>query len=58
MSTSSRSTPAEQRPPAEGQIDGHPRGTLVIVIVYGLLFALGWIAMYVYGFLARGAPHP
>jgi hypothetical protein len=37
---------------------GHPRGTLVIVILFGLLFALGWVAMYVYGFLARGAPHP
>jgi hypothetical protein len=36
---------------------GHPRGTLAIVIVFGLLFVLGWIAMYVFGFLARGAPH-
>jgi hypothetical protein len=36
---------------------GHPRGTLAIVIVFGLLFLLGWIGMYVFGFLARGAPH-
>jgi hypothetical protein len=36
---------------------GHPRGTLVIVIVFGLLFGLAWFAMYVFGFLGRGAPH-
>ncbi len=35
----------------------HPRGTLVIVILFGLLFALGWFAMYVFRFLGRGAPH-
>jgi hypothetical protein len=37
---------------------GHPRGTLAIVIVFGLLFALGWLAMYLYRFLPGGAPHP
>jgi len=37
---------------------GHPRGTLAIVIVFGSLFLLGWLAMYVYMFLQRGAPHP
>lgn len=36
---------------------GHPRGTLVIVTIFGGLFALGWIAMYVWRFLGRGAPH-
>ena len=35
----------------------HPRGTLAIVAVFGALFALGWIAMYVWGFLGRGATH-
>ena len=35
----------------------HPRGTLAIVCIFGLLFALGWIAMYVLVFLERGAPH-
>lgn len=35
---------------------GHPRGTLAIVIVYALLFALGWLALYIFGFLPRGAP--
>jgi hypothetical protein len=34
---------------------GHPRGTLAIVGLYGLLLVLGWIAMYV-TFLERGAP--
>jgi len=36
---------------------GHPRGTLTIVIIFGLLFALGWLAMYLFLFLGRGAPH-
>jgi hypothetical protein len=37
---------------------GHPRGTLAIVIVYGALFVLGWLGMYLGRFLAHGAPHP
>jgi hypothetical protein len=37
---------------------GHPRGTLAIVILYGLLFALGWVGLYVFEFLPRGAPQP
>jgi hypothetical protein len=36
---------------------GHPRGTLAIVIVFGLLFALAWLGTYVFVFLERGAPH-
>ena len=36
---------------------GHPRGTLAIVAVFGLLFALGWLATYFLIFLGRGAPH-
>ena len=39
------------------QIIGHPRGTLAIVIVFGVLFALAWFATYVLVFLGRGAPH-
>jgi hypothetical protein len=35
---------------------GHPRGTLAIVLVYGVLFALGWLALYVFEFLPRGLP--
>ena len=36
---------------------GHPRGTLAIVLIFGALFFFGWLAMYVFMFLARGAPH-
>jgi hypothetical protein len=35
----------------------HPKGTLAIVILYGLLFAAGWVALYVFEFLPRGAPN-
>ena len=35
----------------------HPKGTLAIVILYGLLFAVGWILLYVFEFLPRGAPN-
>jgi hypothetical protein len=35
----------------------HPRGTLAIVVVFGLLFALGWVAVYLFVFLQRGVPH-
>lgn len=37
---------------------GHPRGTLAIVLIYALLFALGWLGLYVFQFLGRGAPQP
>jgi hypothetical protein len=37
---------------------GHPRGTLAIVIIYGLLFGLGWLGLYLYVFLPRGLPQP
>jgi hypothetical protein len=36
---------------------GHPRGTLAIVTIFGLLFALAWLAMFLITFLGRGAPH-
>jgi len=36
---------------------GHPRGTLAIVIIFGALVILGWLAMYLFLFLQRGAPH-
>jgi hypothetical protein len=34
----------------------HPRGTVAIVFVFGALFGLGWLALYVLRFLAIGAP--
>lgn len=36
----------------------HPRGTLVIVMLFAALFGLAWLAMYVFRFLERGALHP
>jgi len=36
---------------------GHPRGTLAIVILFGLAFGIAWFAMYFFEFLGRGAPH-
>jgi hypothetical protein len=35
----------------------HPRGTIAIVVIFGALFGLGWFAMYLYRFMATGAPH-
>ena len=37
---------------------GHPRGTLVILFIYGLLFGLGWLALFFFEFVPRGTPHP
>lgn len=37
---------------------GHPKGTLAIVAVYGLLFVLGWLALYLFVFVPRGAVTP
>ena len=37
---------------------GHPRGTLAIVLLYGLVFAMIWLGLYFFEFLPRGAPHP
>ena len=35
----------------------HPRGTLVIVLLFALLFGLAWLGTYLFLFLGRGAPH-
>ncbi len=34
-----------------------PRGTLAIVVIFGVLFALTWVAIYFSLFMERGAPH-
>lgn len=55
-----RETPSPSDPRATSDSDvpetGHPRGTLAIVAIYGLLLVLGWFAMYFLRFLGRGAP--
>ncbi len=50
--------PVDKSPAGDPAIDnlGHPRGTLAIVILYGILFALGWIALYFLEFSSRGMP--
>jgi hypothetical protein len=50
--------PTTSIPPAGHSADDleHPRGTLAIVILFGVLFALGWLAMYFLRFVAVGAP--
>jgi hypothetical protein len=35
----------------------HPRGTLVIVAVFAVLLALGWLIFYFYLYLGRGGTH-
>lgn len=47
-----RTAEAELPPGSE-----HPRGTLAIVIIFGVLFALGWFAMYFLRFMATDVPH-
>lgn len=36
-------------------VGGHPKGTLAIVAIYGLLFAAGWLILYFGVFVPRGA---
>jgi hypothetical protein len=38
-------------------LSGHPRGTLALVILMGLLYGVGWLAMYFGAFVERGLPH-
>jgi hypothetical protein len=35
-------------------IGTHPKGTLAIVAIYGLLFVLGWLILYFFVFVPRG----
>lgn len=49
--TADRPDPAPDEPVDVG---GHPRGTLAIVGIYGLLFVVGWLFIYFGVFLPRG----
>lgn len=42
----------------ESEAHHHPVGTLAIVGVYGVLFVVGWLVVYVYVYLSRGAVTP
>lgn len=48
-----------ESPQGQGdQHPAHPIGTLVVIGVYGLLFAIGWLAVYLFLFLPRGRVTP
>ena len=36
----------------------HPKGTLLLVGLYGVLFAVGWFAVYFLVYLRRGGVTP
>lgn len=44
--------PSSEQP---SDVGSHPKGTLAIVGVYGLLFVLGWLVIYFFVFIPRGA---
>lgn len=44
--------------PDSPKLGDHPRGTLALVGLYGLLFVAGWLAVYFLLYLPRGAVTP
>lgn len=36
----------------------HPKGTLFLMGLYGLLFIVGWFAVYLFVYLRRGGVTP
>lgn len=41
-----------------GRGGGHPKGTLFLIGLYGVLFAVGWFAIYLFVYLRRGGVTP
>lgn len=41
-----------------GDFGQHPRGTLALVGLYGVLFAVGWLLFFFLLYLPRGAVTP
>ena len=44
--------------PPEPNVARHPRGTLFVVGLYGVVFAAAWFAVYVFVYLRRGGVTP
>ncbi len=45
-------------PSRQPDLGDHPKGTLAIVGLYGLLFVVGWLAFFFFLYLPRGAVTP
>lgn len=43
---------------APTDVGSHPKGTLAIVGIYGVLFLLGWLVVYFFVFVPRGTLTP
>lgn len=41
--------------PELADLPPHPVGTLAVLLIYALLFVVGWVALFLL-FLGRGAP--
>ncbi len=40
------------------QHTAHPKGTLLVIGLYGILFVVGWFAVYLLVYLKRGGVTP
>jgi hypothetical protein len=45
---------AEEPTTGSSEIPSHPKGTLAIVAIYGLMFVVGWLILYFFVFVPRG----
>ena len=43
---------------AETPVEQHPRGTLLLVGLFGVVFVASWFAVYVFVYLQRGGVTP
>ena len=44
--------------PDDRQHTAHPKGTLLVIGLYGVLFVVGWFAVYFLVYLKRGGVTP
>ena len=42
-------------PENDSDLGKHPKGTLALIGLYGLLFAVGWLVVFLFIYLPRGA---